>query len=147
VTFIEVHRRRLNAAFGLRWPARSAAQPLLPPVEGLRHGATMQVIATGGKAIYGAPLGILMLEAKFPRIPGDMGNTGTWPFPVLCRVVRGATPERVVLNAATGLLDDFLAAAELVRDGAEGSPPTATSCRYSRRNWQPMCECRSPSAR
>jgi hypothetical protein len=92
VTFIEVHRRRLNAAFGLRWPARSAAQPLLPPVEGLRHGATMQVIATGGKAIYGAPLGILMLEAKFPRIPGDMGNAGTWPFPVLCRVVRGATP-------------------------------------------------------
>ena len=80
----------------------------------------MQVIATGGKAIYGAPLGILMLEARFPRIPGDMGNAATWPFPVLYRVVRGATPERVVLNAAAGLLDDFLAAAvELVRDGAE----------------------------
>ena len=52
----------------------------------------MQVIATGGKAIYGAPLGILMLEARFPRIPGDMGNAATWPFPVLYRVVRGATP-------------------------------------------------------
>ena len=38
-------------------------------------------IARGGKAIYGAPLGILMLEAKFPRIPGDMGNGTTWPFP------------------------------------------------------------------
>ena len=47
-------------------------------------------IARGGKAIYGAPLGILMLEARFPRIPGDMGNAGTWPFPVLYRVVRGA---------------------------------------------------------
>ena len=43
---------------------------------------------TGGKAIYGAPLGILMLEARFPRIPGDMGNAATWPFPVLYRVVR-----------------------------------------------------------
>ena len=62
--------------------------------------AAMQVIAKGGKALYGAPLGILMLEAKFPRIPGDMGNATTWPFPVLYRVVRGATPERVVLNAA-----------------------------------------------
>ena len=61
-------------------------------------------IATGGKAIYGAPLGILMLEARFPRIPGDMGNATTWPFPVLYRVVRGASPERVVLQGAAGLL-------------------------------------------
>jgi hypothetical protein len=88
----------------------------------------MQVIAKGGKAIYGAPLGILMLEARFPRIPGDMGNAATWPFPVLYRVVRGATPERVVLNAAAGLLDDFLAAAaELVRDGAEA---ITTNCGF-----------------
>ena len=34
-------------------------------------GAAPRRIATGGKAIYGAPLGILMLEARFPRIPGD----------------------------------------------------------------------------
>ena len=60
-------------------------------------------IARGGKAIYGAPLGILMLEAKFPRIPGDMGNGTTWPFPVLYRVVKGASPERVVLHGAAGL--------------------------------------------
>ncbi len=34
-------------------------------------------IARVGKAVYGAPLGILMLEARFPRIPGDMGNGTT----------------------------------------------------------------------
>src|ERR1700741_4964852 len=85
-------------------------------------------IARGGKAIYGAPLGILMLEAKFPRIPGDMGNAATWPFPVLYRVVRGASPERVVLNAAAGLLDDFLAAAaDLVSQGAEA---ITTNCGF-----------------
>src|SRR5580704_10070558 len=89
---------------------------------------SMTSIATGGMAIYGAPLGILMLEARFPRIPGDMGNAGTWPFPVLYRVVRGATPERVVLNAAAGLLDEFLsAAAELVHDGAEA---ITTNCGF-----------------
>jgi Asp/Glu/hydantoin racemase len=88
----------------------------------------MQVIAKGGKALYGAPLGILMLEARFPRIPGDMGNAATWPFPVLYRVVRGATPGRVVLDAAAGLLDDFLAAAaELVADGAEA---ITTNCGF-----------------
>jgi Asp/Glu/hydantoin racemase len=86
------------------------------------------LIATGGKAIYGAPLGILMLEARFPRIPGDMGNATTWPFPVLYRVVKGATPERVVLQGAAGLLADFLdAAAELVSFGAEA---ITTNCGF-----------------
>ncbi|WP_431285372.1 aspartate/glutamate racemase family protein [Humitalea sp. 24SJ18S-53] len=85
-------------------------------------------IARGGKSIYGAPLGILMLEARFPRIPGDMGNGTTWPFPVLFRVVRGASPERVVLNGARGLLPDFIAAAkDLVDLGAEG---ITTNCGF-----------------
>jgi len=85
-------------------------------------------MAKGGKAIYGAPLGILMLDARFPRIPGDMGNAETWPFPVLYRVVGGATPEKVVLNGAAGLLPDFIAAAEdLVRLGAEA---ITTNCGF-----------------
>jgi hypothetical protein len=85
-------------------------------------------IARGGKAIYGAPLGILMLEARFPRIPGDMGNGATWPFPVLYRVVTGATPEKVVLGGAAGLLPDFTEAAqELVRLGAEA---ITTNCGF-----------------
>jgi hypothetical protein len=85
-------------------------------------------IARGGKAVYGAPLGILMLEARFPRIPGDMGNGATWPFPVLFRIVKGASPERVVMGAAAGLLDDFLhAAAELVDQGAEA---ITTNCGF-----------------
>lgn len=85
-------------------------------------------IAKGGKAVYGAPLGILMLEARFPRIPGDMGNATTWPFPVLYHVVRGASPERVVLQGARGLLPDFIAAAQdLVRLGAEA---ITTNCGF-----------------
>src|SRR5216684_9236622 len=82
-------------------------------------------IAHGGKALYGARVGILMLEARFPRIPGDMGNALTWPFPVLYKVVPGASPRRVVFDKAEGLLDGFLdAAAELVRLGADGITTT-----------------------
>ena len=89
---------------------------------------TNRPLARGGKAVYGAPLGILMLEAKFPRIPGDMGNGLTWPFPVRFRVVKGASPERVVLQGANGLLRDFLdAAAELVTEGAEA---ITTNCGF-----------------
>src|SRR6266851_1423681 len=84
--------------------------------------------ARGGKAIYGAAVGILMLEARFPRIPGDMGNATTWPFPVLYKVVRGASPQRVVKEKAAGLLPDFLAAAqELVSLGADG---ITTNCGF-----------------
>jgi len=82
-------------------------------------------IARGGKTLYGASVGILMLETRFPRVPGDMGNAETWPFPVLYKVVPGATPRRVVCDKAQGLLDGFLAAAgELVRLGADGITTT-----------------------
>jgi hypothetical protein len=94
----------------------------------MQLGGSPSRIARGGKSIYGAPLGILMLEARFPRIPGDMGNAGTWPFPVLYRVVRGASPERVVLEGARGLLPDFVAAArDLVDLGAEA---ITTNCGF-----------------
>ena len=84
--------------------------------------------ARGGKAIYGASVGILMLEARFPRIPGDMGNARTWPFPVHYKVVCGASPERVVRRGAEGLLGAFIdAARELEADGVDG---ITTNCGF-----------------
>jgi hypothetical protein len=85
--------------------------------------------ADGGKTVYGASVGILILDTKFPRIPGDIGNAATWPFPVLYKLVRGATGERVTTARAedrsSGLLDAFLAAgAELVEAGADGLTTT-----------------------
>ncbi|MFM9883182.1 MAG: aspartate/glutamate racemase family protein [Burkholderiales bacterium] len=89
---------------------------------------TQSRIAHGGKAVYGARIGILMLEARFPRIPGDMGNALTWPFPVLYKVVKGASPDRVVRRGAEGLLDAFCEATrELVAMGADG---ITTNCGF-----------------
>lgn len=86
------------------------------------------MIATGGKTVYGASVGILMLEARFPRIPGDMGNAQTWPFPVMYKVVRGASPDRVVRQNAEGLLEAFVdAARKLVADGVDG---ITTNCGF-----------------
>ena len=84
--------------------------------------------ALGGKSVYGARVGILMLETRFPRIPGDIGNAETWPFPVLYRTVSEATPQRVVSDRAHGLLDAFLEAGQdLVGLGADG---LTTSCGF-----------------
>ncbi|SLN10354.1 aspartate/glutamate racemase family protein [Ruegeria meonggei] len=86
------------------------------------------MIATGGKSIYGASVGILMLDARFPRIPGDMGNALTWPFPVHYRIVRNASPDLVVRRRAEGLLDAFVDAARgLVEDGVDG---ITTNCGF-----------------
>ena len=82
----------------------------------------------GGKPVYGASVGILMLEARFPRIPGDMGNALTWDFPVQYRIVRGASPDQVVRRNAEGLLPAFIAAAkDLVGSGVEG---ITTNCGF-----------------
>ena len=83
--------------------------------------------AHGGKAVYGASVGMLLLETRFPRIPGDGGNAHTWPFPMLYRVVGGATPDRVVRDRGD-VVDDFIAAArELVAIGADG---ITTNCGF-----------------
>ncbi|MBL6602987.1 MAG: aspartate/glutamate racemase family protein [Alphaproteobacteria bacterium] len=85
-------------------------------------------IAQGGKSIYGAAVGILMLEAQFPRIPGDMGNALSWPFPVHYKVVRGASPDLVVRRRAENMLNPFIdAARELVADGVDG---ITTNCGF-----------------
>ncbi len=82
----------------------------------------------GGKSVYGASVGILMLEARFPRILGDMGNAGTWGFPVHYKVVRDASPDRVVRQGAKGLLDAFRTAAQdLEADGVDG---ITTNCGF-----------------
>ena len=85
-------------------------------------------IQQGGKTVFGASVGILMLETRFPRIYGDIGNAQTWPFPVHYRVVRGATPEKVVRQDPLKIVDDFIEAGrELVRMGCDG---VTTNCGF-----------------
>lgn len=73
-------------------------------------------------------LGIIMLDTKFPRIPGDVGNEETFPFPVEKKVVEGADPKRVVLEGDPSLLTPFVnAAKELERAGAA---VITTSCGF-----------------
>jgi hypothetical protein len=75
-----------------------------------------------------ATVGILMLDTRFPRPPGDIGNPATWPFPVRYAVVKGASPDLVVRRGAEAALTGFVAAArDLVRAGADG---ITTSCGF-----------------
>jgi hypothetical protein len=73
-------------------------------------------------------LGVLMLETRFPRLPGDIGHRASVPGAVLYRTVAGASPRRVVQAQDASLLAPFIAAGEaLVRDGATA---LTTSCGF-----------------
>lgn len=73
-------------------------------------------------------LGLLMLQTRFPRLPGDVGHSATFAFPVRRVVVAGASPQRVVREQADGLLQPFVdAARQLVDDGAAA---ISTSCGF-----------------
>jgi Asp/Glu/Hydantoin racemase len=63
-------------------------------------------------------IGVLCLETSFTKIPGHIRNPTTFGFPVAYKVVRGATPDRVVRQGDPRLLEPFIRAArELEADG------------------------------
>ena len=82
----------------------------------------------GGFNQYGFTVGILMLDTRFPRIPGDMGNATTFPFPVRYHRVQGAAPDLVVRRGAEGLLPAFVAGARQLE--REGVGAVTTNCGF-----------------
>src|SRR5688572_244571 len=82
----------------------------------------------GGFNQYGFTIGILMLDTRFPRIPGDLGNAATFPFPVRYHRVAGADPDRVVRRGAEGLLPAFIDGAQQLE--REGVGAITTNCGF-----------------
>src|SRR5262245_24606399 len=73
-------------------------------------------------------LGVLMLDTRFPRVVGDVGNPKSFAMPVQHRVVAGASPQRVVREGDPALLQPFIdTARQLVDDGARA---ITTSCGF-----------------
>ena len=76
------------------------------------------MILEGGTNFNGIPIGILCLDTCYGRPPGHIRNASTFRFPVMYRVVGGATARRVVKDADAELLDPFIKAArELEQEG------------------------------
>jgi hypothetical protein len=82
----------------------------------------------GGRNLSGHVIGILVLDTVFPRIPGDIGHAGTFPFPVLYHKVRNASPSRVVREGDPALLEGFVQGARTLE--ASGVLAITTSCGF-----------------
>lgn len=73
-------------------------------------------------------LGIIMLDTVFPRIKGDIGNPESFDFPVKYRIIKGASPEKIVIRADPGFIRPMIRAGkELIREGAR---VLSTSCGF-----------------
>lgn len=92
-------------------------------------GLIVPVSAGGG--IDTAFVGVLMLDTRFPRLLGDIGNRRTLErhgIAVRLRVIDGASPRRVVRQADPALLQPFIDGAMRLAD--EGAGLITTSCGF-----------------
>lgn len=91
----------------------------------------------------GGFLGVVMLDTKFPRPVGDIGNRATFEragIPVRYMVVKGATPTRVVLDQGRETpIDDFAAAVQSL--ASQGASLITTSCGFLARHQDALAAC------
>jgi len=73
-------------------------------------------------------LGVLMLDTSFRRPVGDIGNPGTFPFPVLYETVRRASVRRAVMDADRSLIKEFVAKGRVLEQ--RGATAISTSCGF-----------------
>lgn len=83
------------------------------------------------KTVAGGYLGVIMLDTRFPRPPGDIGSPATWVragIPVRFITVPGASARRVVQAQDPALLEPFVDAARSL--AAQGARLITTSCGF-----------------
>ncbi len=71
-----------------------------------------------GRAIGGQPIGILVMDAWYPMMPGNVANASTYDFPVMYKVLKGIPAGRV-MSGDPELTEIIVAGGkELIEQGA-----------------------------
>lgn len=71
-----------------------------------------QISTTATQYWYGEPIGIIVLEARYPCIPGNVANASTFDFPVRYESADGGSIEGLLGKHDESMLDGFIAAAQ-----------------------------------
>ena len=80
------------------------------------------------RAWYGESIGILILDATYPCVPGNVGNATSFDFPVRYKMVKDASIERLLTRRDVTLLEPFIAAARELQD--EGVRAVTGACGF-----------------
>lgn len=73
-------------------------------------------------------LGIMLLDTQVPRIPGDVGHPGSYPFPIRLMTIPGATTQRAIYEADPALLEPFIEGARKLE--SDGVCAITSSCGF-----------------
>lgn len=77
---------------------------------------TLYAVSRKSQSWYGEAIGILILDATYPCVPGNVGNATTYAYPVRFQEVRGASIDRLLNRRDPSLRDAFVEAAVELRD-------------------------------
>ncbi|GLU25411.1 MULTISPECIES: aspartate/glutamate racemase family protein [Brucella/Ochrobactrum group] len=72
---------------------------------------TVYAVSRNSQSWYGEQVGILILDAAYPCVPGNVGNATTYKYPVRYQEVRGASIDRLLNQRDPALREAFVEAA------------------------------------
>ena len=72
---------------------------------------TVYAVSRNSQSWYGEQIGILILDAAYPCVPGNVGNATTYTYPVRYQEVRGASIDRLLNQRDPALKEAFVEAA------------------------------------
>jgi hypothetical protein len=91
------------------------------------------MLVRGGRSIYGAAIGIAILDLKYPLIPGNVGNPCTYDFPVRVKVIEGLhhSPAPPIYDESGNLKPDVERLVRTIRElEQEGVRAVVASCGF-----------------
>lgn len=89
---------------------------------------TVYKIKSKSRSWDGQAIGILILDAAYPCIPGNVGNATSYDFPVRYKEVRGSSIQRLLNERDPSLLEPFIQGARELE--AEGVRAITGACGF-----------------
>lgn len=90
--------------------------------------STLSTRRAAGKPVHGVDVGIIILDTRFERVPGDVGHAETFDFPVQYEVAQGLRKGSHLKPDDPAVLAEFIRAGEkLIAQGVSG---ISTSCGF-----------------
>jgi hypothetical protein len=87
-----------------------------------------RVDANAPRVAYGTTIGILLLNTRFPMIPGDVGNASTYAFPIVYAVTDSLPTDFWVSDSAASRAPDVVEAARGLQNA--GVAAVTSDCGY-----------------